>query len=251
MGLASRQRLWIRGGFPRAFLASTDAESNEWRRGFIKTFLERDLPQLKINIRSAALRRFLTMLAHYHAQTWNFSEFAQAFAVADATVRNYLDVLTAALVVFQLQPWQVNISKRQVKSLKVYVADAGILHALLNLPRFKDLEGTRKWELRGRASPSDRSSVGSGQSLKNATSGQPMPGGKLDLLVVSGRLRVGFEIKRTSSSWLTPSIRNAMKGLKLKSLDLVHSGDTTFPLGRRIRAVAFSRLLEDIKPIRK
>lgn len=251
VGLVNRQRLWIRGGFPRAFLARTDAESNEWRRGFIQTFLERDLPQLGINISSVALRRFWTMLAHYHAQTWNSSEFARAFAVADTTVRNYLDVLTAALVVFQLQPWHENISKRQVKAPKVYVADTGILHSLLNLPRLKDLEGHPKvgasWEgfaigqviRRLRAKPQECYFWGT------------HAGSELDLLVISGKLRLGFEIKRTVSPRLTPSMRNAMNDLGLKRLDVIHSGESTFPLGRRIRAVAFSRLLVDLKPIRK
>ena len=166
-------------------------------------------------------------------------------------MRNYLDVLTAALAVFQLQPWHENISKRQVKAPKVYVADTGILHALLNLPRLKDLEGHPKvgasWDglaigqviRRLRARPDECCFWGT------------HAGSELDLFVVSGRLRLGFEIKRTVSPRLTPSMRNAMKDLGLKRLDVIHSGDSTFPLGRRIRAVAFSRLLEDLNPIKR
>jgi predicted AAA+ superfamily ATPase len=251
VGLANRERLWIRGGFPKAFLARTDAESNEWRRGFIQTFLERDLPQLGISIRSAALRRFWTMLAHYHAQTWNSSEFARAFGVADTTVRNYLDVLTAALVVFQLPPWHENIAKRQVKSPKVYIADSGILHALLNLPRLKDLEGHPKvgasWEGFVIGQVIRRLGARPEECFFWATHA----GSELDLLVVAGRQRLGFEVKRTSAPRLTPSIRIAMKDLGLKSLDVIHSGDSTFPLGRGIRAVACSKLLDDLKPIRR
>lgn len=251
VGIQNRQRLWFRGGFPRAYLARTAAESYEWRRGFVQTFLERDLPQLGINIRSVALRRFWTMLAHYHAQTWNSSEFARAFGVADTTVRNYLDVLTAGLVVFQLQPWHENISKRQVKSPKVYLADSGTLHTLLNLPRHQDLEGHPKvgasWEgfvigqliRRLRARPEE--------CFFWATHA----GSELDLLIVSGSRRLGFEIKRTSSPRLTPSIRNAMKDLKLRSLDVVHSGDKTYPLGKGVRAVAISMIFKDLKPIRQ
>jgi hypothetical protein len=250
VGVARSRRLWLRGGFPKGYLARTDAESHEWRRAFIQTFLERDLPQLGINIRSAALRRFWSMLAHYHAQTWNSSEIARAFGVADTTVRNYLDVLSAALVVHQLPPWHENISKRQVKAPKVYIADTGILHALLNLPRLRDLEGHPKvgasWEGFVIGQVIRRIGARPEECYFWATHA----GSELDLLVVSGGLRLGYEIKRTSSPRLTPSLRNAAKDLKLKSLDVIHSGDTTFPMAPGIRAVAFSRLLEDLKPIR-
>ena len=140
IGKGKHKQLWLRGGFPRSFLARSHKESHEWRRAFIQTFIERDIPQLGINIRSATLDRFWRMLAHYHGQTWNSSEFARSFGVADTTVRNYLDLLTSALVVFQLQPWHENIAKRQVKSPKVYINDSGLLHSLLNLIDFRDLE---------------------------------------------------------------------------------------------------------------
>ncbi len=123
VGVDQYVRLWLRGRFPRSYLARSHAESDEWRREFIRTFLERDLPQLGITIRSTTLRCFWTMLAHYHGQTWNASEFARSFGVADTTIRNYLDLLTSALVIRQLPPWHENISKRQVKAPKVYLAD--------------------------------------------------------------------------------------------------------------------------------
>jgi len=150
VGAKNHMRLWLRGGFPRSYLARSHAESDAWRQGFVRTFLERDLPQLGITIGSTTLRRFWSMLAHYHGQIWNGSEFARSFGVADTTIRNYLDLLTSALVVRQLQPWHENISKRQVKAPKVYLADSGLLHALLNLKTLKDLEGHPKvgasWE---------------------------------------------------------------------------------------------------------
>ena len=144
VGLKESLRLWLRGRFPRSYLARTLGESEEWRRGFIRTFLERDLPQLGINIRSVTLQRFWTMLAHYHGQTFNASEFARSFGVADTTVRNYLDLLSSALVVRQLQPWYENISKRQVKAPKAYLADTGVLHTLLNMRTLRELEGHPK-----------------------------------------------------------------------------------------------------------
>jgi len=150
IGISNHNQLWLRGGFPRSYLARTNDDSFEWRQGFVRTFLERDLPQLGITIRSATLRRFWTMLAHYHGQTWNASEFARSFGVADTTIRNYLDLLSSALVVRQFPPWRENIKKRQVKAPKVYLKDSGILHALLNLRSLKDLEGHPKvgasWE---------------------------------------------------------------------------------------------------------
>jgi predicted AAA+ superfamily ATPase len=191
------------------------------------------------------------MLAHYHGQIWNSSEFARSFGVADTTVRNYLDLLTSALVVTQLQPWHENIGKRQVKSPKVYLADSGILHSLLNIIHLQDLEKHPKlgasWEgfvitqiiRRLRARPEECYFWGT------------HAGSELDLLVVSGRTRLGFEVKRTSSPRITPSMRNALRDLKLHRLDTVHAGENSFPLAEGIRAIAMSRLLEDLKPIRQ
>ena len=239
-------RLWVRGGFPRSYLARTLEDSCEWRHEFIRTFLERDLPQLGINIRSAALQRFWSMLAHYHGQIWNASEFARSFGVSDNTVRNYLDVLSAALVVRQLPPWHENISKRQVKSPKVYITDSGILHTLLNQRTRHDLEGHPKvgasWE--GFAV----------EQIINRIQARPeecyfwstYSGAELDLLVVRGRRRIGFEIKRTVSPKITPSMRQALKDLRLQRIEVIHAGEDTFPLEAKIRAVSLSRILTDL-----
>jgi uncharacterized protein len=251
VGVIHYPRLWLRGGFPRAYLARTTAASDEWRRGFIRTFLERDLPQLGITIRSTTLRRFWTMLAHYHGQIWNSSEFARSFGVADTTVRNYLDMLTSALVVTQLQPWHENISKRQIKSPKIYLTDSGILHALLNIIRMQDLEKHPKLGASWEGFVINQVIRQLGARSEECYFWGTHAGSELDLLVVSGRWRLGFEVKRSSSPRLTPSMRNTLKDLKLRSLDVIHAGERTFGLAERIRAVAFSRLLEDIKPIRQ
>lgn len=249
VGVGNYGRLWLRGGFPRSYLARSHAESDDWRREFTRTFLERDLPQLGITIASTTLRRFWIMLAHYHAQVWNTSEFARSFGVADTTIRNYLDLLTSALVVRQLPPWHENISKRQVKAPKVYIADSGLLHSLLNIRLFQDLEAHPKvgasWEgfaieqvIRGLRARRD-------EAFFWATHG----GAGLDLLVMRGGQRLGFEIKRTSSPRLTPSMRNALSDLKLQRLDVIHAGERTFVMERRVRAVALSRLLDDLQPL--
>ena len=250
VGALEHPCLWLRGGLPRAYLARSNGESDEWRRGFIRTFLERDLPQLGLTIRSTTLRRFWNMLAHYHGQIWNASEFGRSFGVADTTVRNYLDLLTSALVVRQLLPWHENISKRQVKSPKVYVADSGLLHTLLNLRTRRDLESHPKvgasWEgfainaviRQLRARPEE--------CFFWATHA----GAELDLLVVRGRKRLGFEIKRTTSPKFTPSMRIALSDLRLDRLDVIHAGEETFAMREKVRAVALGRLLDDLKPLR-
>jgi uncharacterized protein len=249
VGTDNRDKLWFRGGFPRSYLARSNAESDEWRREFIRTFLERDLPQFGISISATALRRFWTMLAHYHGQIWNASEFGRSFGVADTTVRRYLDIMTSALVVRQLQPWHENISKRQVKSPKIYLVDPGLLHTLLNLRSPSDVEGHPKlgasWE--GFVI----------QQLIQQLDARPEEcffwathsGAELDLLVVRGNRRMGFEIKLTSSPRVTPSMKSAMTDLKLDKLDIIYAGEKTFPITRTIRAIAFSRLLNDIKPL--
>ena len=239
-------RLWVRGGFPRSYLARTLEDSCEWRHEFIRTFLERDLPQLGINIRSAALQRFWSMLAHYHGQIWNASEFARSFGVSDNTVRNYLDVLSAALVVRQLPPWHENISKRQVKSPKVYITDSGILHTLLNQRTRHDLEGHPKvgasWEGFAVEQIINRIQARSEECYFWST----YSGAELDLLVVRGRRRIGFEIKRTVSPKITPSMRQALKDLRLQRIEVIHAGEDTFPLEAKIRAVSLSRVLADL-----
>jgi hypothetical protein len=205
---------------------------------------------LGISIRATTLRRFWTMLAHYHGQIWNASEFARSFGVADTTIRNYLDLLTSALVVRQLPPWHENISKRQVKAPKVYLADSGLLHTLLNLKAFRDLEGHPKvgasWEGFVLEQVIRRLGARTEECFFWATHG----GAEVDLVVVRGRKKLAFEIKRTSSPKLTPSMRSALTDLRLQSLDVIHAGDETFPLGKKVRAVAFNRLLDDLKPLR-
>ena len=246
VGVPAMPALWLRGGFPRSFLAATHAESSLWRDDFIRTFLERDLPQLGIRIPAMTLRRFWSMLAHWHGQVWNGSEFGRSFGVSDTTVRRYLDIMSSALVVRQLQPWHANLSKRQVKSPKVYVRDSGLLHALLGLENRTDLERHPKvgasWE---------------GFLLEQVVSHLSVPeeqmhfwathaGAELDLLVGRGRRRIGFEFKRTTRPRLTPSIRSALDDLELRQVVVVHAGNQTFPLAKRVRAVAARRLLEDL-----
>lgn len=248
VGRGRAERLWVRGGFPRSFLAATGEASFDWRRSFIRTFLERDIPQLGVGIPSATLHRFWRMIAHYHGQRWNGAELARAFGVSDKTVRRYLDTLTDALVLKQLPPWHANVGKRQVKSPKVYVADTGLLHALLGLETRRDIEGHPKvgasWEGFVIA------------EIQRALRARPEElyfwathaGAELDLLIVRGSRRIGVEVKRTTAPSLTRSMRSAVDTLGLEHLHVVHAGEHSFALGDRTRAVAFERLDEEVAP---
>ena len=244
------ERLWLRGGFPLSYLARSGAASRRWREGFIRTFLERDVPDLGSSIPSATLRRFWTMLAHWHGQLWSGAEFGRAFGVAHTTVRRYLDLLTSVFVVRQLQPWHENISKRQVRSPKVYIGDSGILHALLGLTSRADLLSHPK--------------VGASwegfviQQILHLLAARPeqcfhwstYSGAELDLLVISGDRRLGFEVKRAEAPRLTPSMRSAQETLGLTSLHVVHAGSTSYRMAPGITALPAARLPGELRPLR-
>ncbi len=248
-GARHHEMLWSRGGLPRSYLAKSALGSHEWRQGFIRTFLERDLPQLGIGISSAAMQRFWTMLAHYHGQIWSSSEFARSFGVSDNTVRNYLDRLTSALVVRQLQPWHENISKRQVKAPKVYIADSGLLHTLLNLRTQADVESHPKMGASWEGFALNQVIRQTGASRNECFFWATHAGAELDLLVVRGNKRFGFEFKRSSQPAITPSMRHALADLKLAWLDVIYPGDSVFPLAERVRAVGITQLLKAVKPL--
>ncbi len=193
VGMESRDQLWLRGGFPRSFLGSSDRVSAEWQRAFIQTFLERDVPQLGIQVPGTTLHRFWRMLAHYHGQIWNGAELARAFGVAATTVRRYLDVLSGALFVRQVQPWYENIGKRQVKSPKVYVADSGILHALLGIKTREDLDGHPKVGASWEGFVLIELVLHIGAFPEECFFWATHAGAELDLLIVRGNQRLGFE----------------------------------------------------------
>lgn len=236
------ENLWLRGGFPPSFLAASNSQSGDWRRRFIRTFLERDLPELGITIRSTTLQRFWSMLAHYHGQTWNASEFGRSFGVADTTVRHYLDILTSALVVRQLKPWHENISKRQVKSPKVYIRDSGILHSLLGIHSQLDLERHPKVGASWEGFILDQITRELNLESEDCFYWATHSGAELDLVVARGGQKLGFEIKRTTHPNITPSMKSALSDLKLQRLDVIHGGDSTFDLSAKIRAVSWKRL---------
>ncbi len=250
VGEKQADRLWVRGGFPRSFLARSERDSMEWRQSFIRTFLERDLPSLGVNVAADTMRRFWSMLAHYHAQLWNASEIGRSFGVADTTVRGYLDKLTDALVVRQLKPWHENLGKRQVKAPKIYVRDSGLLHGLLNLPTQRDIEGHPKLGASWEGFVIDQVVQQLGARSDEIHYWRTHTGAELDLLVVRGTVRLGFEVKRTVSPAMTPSMRSAMQDLKLKSLSVVHAGAASFPLDKNVVALSAAELTGKIRPLK-
>ena len=189
------------------------------------------------------------MIAHYHAQTWNSSELARAFGVAHTTVQRYLDVLTETFMVRQLASWHENLSKRQVRAPKVYLRDTGVLHTLLNVKHLRDLEVHQKvgasWEGFALDVVLDHVGARSGEAYFWGTHA----GAELDLLIMRGRTRVGFEFKRTSTPSVTPSMRSALTDLRLERLYVVHGGRETFPLIAQIMAVPLARVLQDVPPL--
>ena len=246
VGYHRLNRRWLRGGFPQAWLARSNEAASLWIESFVRTFLERDLPELGLRVPSAALRRFWTMLAHWHGQVWKASEFARSFGVADTTVRRYLDILTGALVVRQLQPWHENIAKRQVKSPKLYLRDSGVLHALLGIGDMHALNAHPKcgasWEGLMLESVIEQLGLSNEQAFFWAVH----TGAELDLLVPRGRHRVGIEIKRTAAPKVTRSMRTAIDDLNLQEVVVIHAGRESYRLAAKVRTVAASRLDADL-----
>ena len=239
-------RRWLRGGFPEAWLARSNPSAFRWLESFARTFLERDLPALGIRVPGPALRRFWTMLAHWHGQVWNSTEFARSFGVADATVRRYLDILTSALVVRQLQPRHANIAKRQIKAPKVYLRDAGVLHALLGIDSMQSLNAHPKsgasWEGFLLEVIIDRLRL----EDEYVHFWAAHTGAELDLMITRGGSRIGVEIKRTTAPRVTPSIRAVLRDLGLAEVILVHAGGSPARSARTSARVAADRLYQDL-----
>ena len=234
-GAENWRTLWLRGGFPRAYLAQDTRRSALWRGSFLRTFLERDVPQLGITIPAETLRRFWTMIAHYHGQTWNAAEFARALGASEATARRYLDILAGAFMVRVLPPWFENLKKRQVKAPKLYVRDSGVLHTLLGLTREDEVAGHPKVgaSFEGFAIEQLLAAFGTDNAYYWATHA----GAELDLLVTLAGKRYGFECKLADAPGTTRSIRVALDDLALQRLWIVYPGTEAYDLDDRIAAL--------------
>jgi predicted AAA+ superfamily ATPase len=235
VGPLERDRLWLRGGFPRSFLAASDSDSMAWRQDFIRTFLERDIPQLGITIPAETLRRFWTMVAHYHGQVWNAAQFARSLGASEVTARRYLDILSGAYMVRILPPWYENLGKRQVKAPKIYIRDSGILHSLLQLGSPADLQSHPKvgasWE--GFATEQIIGLFATRDAYFWATHG----GAELDLLVRAAGKVHGFEIKYADAPGISRSMHIALQDLSLDHLWVVYPGTREYALDDRITVI--------------
>ena len=228
-------RLWLRGGFPRSYLAATDEDSLAWRTHAISGHVNIDMPQFGINIAAPAMLRFWTMLAHYHGQVWSAAPSAQSLGVSEPTIRRYLDTLTQTLMIRQLQPWHQNLGKRQVKAPKIYFRDTGLLHALMGIQTIAALvthpQCGASWE--GFALEQVLRIAKPDEAFFWATH----QGAELDLLMLRGEQRIGVEFKRADAPKVTPSMRIAMNDLKLDSLYVVYPGLHRYPMGEGVEAV--------------
>ena len=249
VGSGRIEPLWLRGGFPLSFLAPSDEASRLWRQQFIRTYLERDLSELGLQLPSTTMRRFWTMLAHYHGEIWNGSELARAFGVSHKTVRGYLDTLCSTFMAKRLDPWYENVAKRQVKSPKVYLADSGILHTLLGLDSREDLLEHPKVGASWEGFAIGEVAAHLGASPEECFFWKLHSGAELDLLIRRGNIRRGFELKLTSSPRVTPSMRAAVESLGLEELIVIHAGTESYPLAPHIRAVALTRLRGEVEPL--
>lgn len=238
------KNLWLRGGFPRSFLAGNDSASLRWREDFTRTFLERDIPQLGFRIPQEAMRRFWTMLAHYHGQKWNSAEFARSLGTGEKAASSYLDILCGTFMVRRLQPWHVNMKKRQVRTPKVYIRDSGMLHSLLSIQTYMELFSHIKvgasWE--GFALEQILSVSGERKAWFWGTHS----GAEVDLLLDPEAVNVGFEFKFSESVRTTRSMRMALEDLNLNHLYIVHPGENSFKINERISALSISDVTETV-----
>jgi uncharacterized protein len=241
VGGQNRDRLWMRGGLPRAFLADSDDESLRWRESFIRTFLERDIPQFGINIPAETLRRFWTMVAHYHGQVWNAAEFARSLGTAENTARRYLDILAGAYMVRVLPPWFENLKKRQVKAPKIYIRDSGLFHSLLQISSLSDLQGNPKvgasWESFA------LEHVVEAFRVRDVYFWATHAGAELDLMVQVKGKRYGFEFKYTDAPGRKRSMHIAIEDLRLEHLWVIYPGDQKYTLDDRITAIPMEEAL--------
>lgn len=250
VGPSKAHELWVRGGFPSSFTARSQDASFQWRRDFVRTFLERDIPQLGLRIPSRSLDRFWSMLAHVHGQLLNWSELGRSMGVTDNTARTYAELLEATFMVRQLKPWHVSVGKRLVKAPKLYFRDSGILHSFLDVRTRRQLERHPKVGASFEGFMIEEIISLLGAQPEDCFFWRTQAGAELDLLITQGGRRYGFEIKYTASPSVTPSMRSALADLKLDRLDVIHDGGESFELAPKVRAVSMGRVWQDIRALK-
>jgi len=240
VGVKNLSSLWLKGGFPRSYLADDDQQSYQWRQDFIRTFLERDLSQLGFNLPAQTMRRFWIMLAHYHGQIWKASEFARSLGVSEPTVKSYLDILSGAYMVRQLQPWYENLQKRQVKAPKIFIRDSGLLHALLSL---QGLEIQTNPKLGASWEGFVIEQIINRLKTRDYYYWRTHAGLELDLLVMKNGKRFGFEIKYSETPKATRSMHQIIEDLKLDQFFIVYQGKHQLILEDKIQLLPVNNII--------
>lgn len=238
------EKLWLRGGFPKAFLAPTDKDCFDWLESYIRSFLERDIPQLGLRLSPVEVRRFWNMLSHYHGQEINYSDFGKSLGVSHTTLKRYIDLLSSTLIIRQLQPWYENIAKRQVKTPKLYFRDSGIFHQLLHVHSLGALAHHPKLGASFEGFVIEELIKCLALREEECFFWKVHSGAELDLLVMYKGQRIGFEIKYTDKPVLTSSLRTAFDVLTLDKAYVIHNGTKTFPLAEGVIAMNLKTLLQ-------
>ena len=246
VGWKELRKLWIRGSFPRSFLARSDRASAQWREDFIRTFLERDIPNLGIRIAPRMLRRFWMMLSHYHGQVFNASEIARSLGVADTTVKGYLDILSGTFLVRQVQPWFYNTKKRLVKRPKIYFRDTGLLHRLMDVTTYRELLNHPRLGASWEGFALEQVLMHLGLREEQAFFWAVHTGAELDLVFQGGGRMWGIEVKYNEAPIKTRSMHSAIQELQLQHLWVIYPGDDVYPLGEKITAVGLAKTGEGI-----
>lgn len=237
-------KLWIRGGFPKSYLAETTQDSFDWREFYIRTFLEQDIPNLGLKIPPVALRRFWIMLANYHGQLLNISELGKSFGASDSTIRHYLDILSGTFMIRQLQPWWENLSKRQVKSPKIYFRDSGLYHCLLNIKQMDDLRINPKIGPSWEGFALEEIVRHSHMRNQDCYFWSTYSGAELDLILHHGSHMIGVEIKYSDAPKITKSMQIALNDLNLQHLYVIYPGKIDYALSEKITVKGLENYLK-------
>jgi len=247
VGAAAQDRLWLRGAFPRSFLAESDAAGERWLDGFRQTFLERDIPGLGLRVAAATLERFWTMMAHCHGQVWNAAELGRAMGTSPGTANHYRDLLAGTFMVRVLPPWHENLGKRQVRSPKVYLRDSGLLHLFLGIASLAGLRAHPRYGASWEGFALEQTLIAHGE--KDAYFWATQRGAELDLVIMRQGRRWGFEFKCTDAPSVTKSMHIALTDLGLEHLWVAYPGQRRFPLAERITALSLHEATRlDLKP---
>ena len=240
VGSQNQDRLWMRGGFPRAWLAPSAAAWTRWMQSFTRTFLERDIPGLGSKVSPEALGRFWRMLAHYHGQTWNAAEVGRSMDVSVTAVNHYRDLLTGSFMLRVLPPWYEKLGKRLIKAPKVFLRDSGILHFLLGLEEMRELQVHPRYGASWEGFALEQTLIAHGE--REAYFYRTQRGAELDLMLLRRGRRWGFEFKCTDAPRTTKSMHVVIKDLGLEHLWVIYPGDREYSLTDTISALPLKKI---------